>query len=507
MEEEKYLIEAKEVDKSFAGVHALDHVRFNLKGGEVHALLGENGAGKSTLVKILSGVYQMDSGEIWYDGKRLAFATPKMAQDWGMGIIHQELNLCPHLTVAQNIFIGREKRNGIVLNERAQNKAAKEILAMIGGEQINPAEKVGKLTVSKQQMVEIAKALSMNTRVLIMDEPTSSMSSREIDQLFDVILKLKKQGVGIIYISHRMEELKRIVDRVSIYRDGAYIATREFNEADMDLYIQMMVGRKLDQTYPRVEIAPGKVVFRAEHVSRGRMLKDCSFDLREGEILAFAGLDGAGRTALARAVFGADPVDTMDLYKNGRKLTVRNTQDAIGNGIVYAPEDRKKQGLAVKMTVMENITIASLDQALSRRYVISRKKETCFCEDMIERLRIKTPSLEQRVRNLSGGNQQKIVFAKWLLKDPDIFFFDEPTRGIDVGAKREIYRILNELKERKKAIVLISSELPEILGVSDRVLVMCEGRVQKILDTKETTQEEIMYYASMFRPESQEDQE
>jgi ABC-type sugar transport system ATPase subunit len=357
MEEEKYLIEAKDVDKSFAGVHALDHVRFNLKGGEVHALLGENGAGKSTLVKILSGVYQMDSGEIWYDGKRLAFATPKMAQDWGMGIIYQELNLCPHLTVAQNIFIGREKRNGIVLNERAQNKAAKEILAMIGGEQINPAEKVGKLTVSKQQMVEIAKALSMNTRVLIMDEPTSSMSSREIDQLFEVILKLKKQGV------------------------------------------------------------------------------------------------------------------------------------------------------AVKMTVMENITIASLDQALSRRYVISRKKEACFCEDMIERLRIKTPSLEQRVRNLSGGNQQKIVFAQWLLKYPDIFFFDEPTRGIDVGAKREIYRILNELKERKKAIVLISSELPEILGVSDRVLVMCEGRVQKILDTKETTQEEIMYYASMFRPESQENQE
>ena len=494
----EYLIKAENVQKVFPGVLALKGVDFDLKPGEVHALIGENGAGKSTLVKILSGVLLKDGGTIYYDGKPIEFNTPREAQDWGISIIFQEMNLCQHLTVAQNIFIGREKSNGFLLDEKKQNEAARKILDSLNATDISPTDVVSTLAISKQQIVEISKALSVNSKVLIMDEPTSSLSDNEIEELFKIIRKLKKSKVGIIYISHRLDELSEIVDRVSVFRDGEYIASLDFCKDNVQQYIQMMVGRELDKQYPRVEMQHGEEILSVSGINRGKTLKNCAFNLYKGEILAFAGLDGSGRTELARAIFGADPVDSMELKKNGQSIQVKSVRDAIKNGITYAPEDRKRQGLAIRMTVQENITLSTMELIAGLFGYINKDKDQDMASRMIKRLNIKTPSIWQKVCNLSGGNQQKLVIAKWLLKDPDILIFDEPTRGIDVGAKTEIYNILNDLKARGKAIILISSELPEVLGVSDRVLVMCDGQVKTILNTAETNQEEIMWYATQF---------
>ncbi|MEW9081794.1 sugar ABC transporter ATP-binding protein [Caldanaerobacter subterraneus] len=494
------LIRMENISKEFPGVKALKNVNFEIKKGEVHALVGENGAGKSTLIKILSGVYSKDSGKIYFDGREVEINSPKEAQQLGISVIHQELNLCLHLTVAQNIFLGREFVKNGVIDEKKQNEEAKKILEKLNVN-IDPAEYVKNLSVSQQQMVEIAKAISMEAKVIIMDEPTSAISEKETEELFKVIGELKKQGKSIIYISHRLEELNRIVDRVTVLRDGEHIITANLRDLTIDDIIRYMVGRKLEEKYPRVYVNRGKKILEVRGLSQGTRLKDISFDLYEGEILGFAGLVGAGRTEVARAIFGADKFDKGEILINGKKVEINSPIDAIKNGLAYVPEDRKLTGLALNLSVLANITLATMDNVVNMLGVINSVKERKIGEKIIRDLKIKTPSLFQRVQNLSGGNQQKVIVGRWLLREPQIYIFDEPTRGIDVGAKIEIYNILNNLKQEGKGIIVISSELSEIMGITDRVVVMCEGRITAILETSKTTQEEIMYYATLYKKE------
>jgi len=473
-------------------------VQFELMAGEVHALMGENGAGKSTLMKILAGVYTRDSGEMLYDGKPVDFTSPREAQAAGIGIIHQELQLMNHLTVAQNMFISREPRGrlGLFLDEDKLNAQAREILARMHVN-LDPRTVVESLTVASQQMVEIAKALSFDSRVLIMDEPTSALNDAEIAELFRIIRQLKERGVGIIYISHKMDELKRIADRVTVMRDGQYIATVPMATTPMDTLIAMMVGRQLAEAeHEMPDTSANEVVLEARGICRGTMVRDASFVLRRGEILGFAGLMGAGRTELARAVFGADRIDAGEVFVNGQKVVIGSPEDAVANGIGYLSEDRKHFGLATGMDVETNIALASMKSFLSIGFFIDRAAVESAGERYVRQLGIKTPSVRQQVRLLSGGNQQKIVIAKWLLRDCQVLFFDEPTRGIDVGAKAEIYRLLNELAAQGKAIGIISSELPEVLRMSHRVLVMCEGRITGELAAREASQEKIMQLAT-----------
>lgn len=489
------LLRLENISKAFPGVKALQNIRFELKKGEVHVLLGENGAGKSTLVKILSGVYKKDSGDIFIEEQKVDIDSPKKAQELGISTIYQELSLCPHLSVAENVFLGREFTKNGILSKKQQEKATKDLLKIVGVN-IEPQEIVGDLTIAKQQVVEIAKALSMNSRILIMDEPTSALSEKEVSELFRVIKELKKRGVGIIYISHKLEELKQIADRVTVLRDGQYIKTVEYNNTDLDELIKLMVGRKLEEKYPRVETKIGKKLLSVKNI-RNKWVKDCSFELFAGEIVGLFGLVGAGRSELARAIFGADPMEAGEIYLNGNKINITSPSDAISNGIVYIPENRKSEGLAVEMNVMENLSLPSLLEFSNRLGVINKKREKEFCANIVEKLAIKTPSLTEEVKNLSGGNQQKIVVGKWLMRNPRILIFDEPTRGIDVLAKIEIYNIINSLKQQGKGIIFISSELPEILGICDRVLVMRGGEITASLLTKNTNQEEIMYYATL----------
>ncbi|GMO43773.1 MAG: sugar ABC transporter ATP-binding protein [Treponemataceae bacterium] len=495
-----YLVNVRGVSKAFSGVQALSDVQFNLKSGEVHALLGENGAGKSTLMKIISGVYTRDSGEMYISGKKIeGNLTPQSAQQHGIGIIHQELNLCPHLTVAENIFLNREfTGGGLVLQSNKQNDEAARYLKTLNLN-IDPRAPVRSLPVSKQQMVEICKTLSMNANIIIMDEPTSALTEKEIDDLFRVIERLKSEGRGIIYISHRLEELSRIVDRVTILRDGKFVQTLNFADTNLDEIIKLTVGRALTEKFPRIETERGEKVLEARGLCSpaGAGVKDVSFSLYKGEILAFAGLMGAGRTELMRALSGADKPSAGEIFLNGEKLKVRTPIDAIRAGLFSAPEDRKLDGLCVKMTVRENVTLPNLD-LVSRFGVVARKKEAETATSTVRNLKVKTPGIEQYVRNLSGGNQQKIVVGKWLLRDASVVIFDEPTRGIDVASKIEIYNLMNELKKNGVAVMFVSSELPEVLGMSDRIIVMCAGRVTGELITKNTRQEEIMSYATKY---------
>ncbi len=495
------LVSIRNLSKSFPGVRALDNCQFELQQGEVHALMGENGAGKSTLMKVLAGVYQKDEGEILIDGKPVDIPDPRTAQALGIGIVHQELNLMNHLSAAQNIFIGREPRGrlGVFIDERELNRKAAEIFERMRLK-LNPRTLVGELTVAKQQMVEIAKALSFHSRVLIMDEPTAALNDAEIEDLFRIIRQFKSEGVGIVYISHKMDELKRISDRVTVMRDGQYVATVPAATTPMETIIGMMVGRQLD-TAPRhpshaAEMAESAVVLEVKGITRGTTLKNASFKLHRGEILGFAGLMGAGRTELARAVFGADPRDSGDIYVHGRKVSIASPKDAVRHRIGYLSEDRKQFGLATGMDVKANVALASMNDFVSLGMFLDQQRIQQAAERFINQLRIKTPSVHQQVRLLSGGNQQKIVIAKWLLRDCDILFFDEPTRGIDVGAKSEIYKLIDALAAEGKAIVMISSELPEILRMSHRVLVMCEGRITGELAAGEATQEKIMHLAT-----------
>ncbi|MEZ2350252.1 sugar ABC transporter ATP-binding protein [Caballeronia sp. RCC_10] len=492
------LISVSKLSKSFPGVRALHEVQFELMPGEVHALMGENGAGKSTLMKILAGVYSRDSGEMFVDGKPVEFTSPREAQALGIGIIHQELHLMNHLTVAQNIFIGREPRKlmGLLLDEDKLNRAAHDILARMHVN-LDPRTVVDTLTVASQQMVEIAKALSFDSRVLIMDEPTSALNDAEIAELFRIIRQLKERGVGIVYISHKMDELEQISDRVTVLRDGEYVATVGTRETSVETIIGMMVGRTLtDLTSFLGGSEQGDVALDVRHLNAGPLVRDVSFTLRKGEILGFAGLMGAGRTEVARAVFGADPIESGEIYVKGAKASIRRPSDAVTRGIGYLSEDRKRFGLATGMDVESNIVMSDLGKFLWAGMFLRRGRIRKSASHFIKLLAIRTPSPTQPVRLLSGGNQQKIVIAKWLERDCDVLFFDEPTRGIDVGAKSEIYRLLRSLAGQGKAIVMISSELPEILRMSDRIVVMCEGRITGELSASEATQERIMQLAT-----------
>lgn len=481
--------------KTFPGVMALDHAFFELKPGQVHILLGENGAGKSTLMKILCGAYQKDSGKIFIKSKEVEIGSVHKAQELGIGIVYQELNLIHSLTVAENIFLGRQPTVNGSVDWKEMNRQTQSLLNDLGMN-INPKAMVGEMSVAMQQMVEVAKAISLNIDVLIMDEPTSSLGDKEIEDLYRIIRRLKARGVGIVYISHRMEELKEIGDAVSVYRDGQYIQTLEITpELDMDELIKLMVGRDISEQYPKKIVPITDEILRVEGISDGKFLKNCSFRLRKGEILGFSGLVGAGRTELMRAVTGVDPKTAGKVFFCGNEVQINSFRDAINLGIGFLTEDRKGQGLVLGMSARENMTLVGLQKIL-RMGNIDYKKEREVAVTMIEDLAIKVSGPEQQVVNLSGGNQQKVVLAKWLFADCDVLIFDEPTRGIDVGAKVEIYKIIGSLAERGVGVIVVSSDLPEILGICDRVIVMHEGTTAADLDIKEATQELVMTYAT-----------
>ena len=491
------IVEMKHICKSFYGIRALDDASFDLRKGEVMALLGENGAGKSTLVKILSGVYTRDSGEMKLFGQDIeGNLSPKKAQELGITIIHQELNMCNHLTVAQNVFLGREIRKGGILNEAEMNKRTQAVLDSLKITDIKPNTVVGDLQVSKQQMVEIAKAVETKSRILIMDEPTSALTNKEIDKLFEIIRDLKSKGVGIVYISHRLEELKDIVDRVIIMRDGHFIKECDFKDITMDEIIKNMVGREIKNKFPRIKVEKGEKIFSVKNLCSGKMVNNVSFDAYKGEILGIAGLMGAGRTETTRAIFGADRKDCGTIEVDGKEIIIKNPRDAIKQGVVLVPEDRKKDGLCTKLSIKHNIALPNLDILCSKLGILKRNEESLMLDKAVKSLNIKLANGDVNAASLSGGNQQKIVIAKWLSRNSKVVIFDEPTRGIDVGAKIEIYNLMNKLKSEGKGVVFVSSELPEVLGIADRIIVMCEGHITGELMAKDATQEKIMYYST-----------
>ncbi|GAB6859337.1 sugar ABC transporter ATP-binding protein [Microbacterium xylanilyticum] len=485
------------ISKGFPGVQALKGVNLEVRAGEVLVLVGENGAGKSTLMKILSGIYAKDEGTITFEGREVELTSPLQAQHLGITIIHQELNMMPDLTVAQNIYVGREPRTGPFLSERRLNEQAAELLKRLGID-LDAKRRVGDLTVAEQQMVEIAKALSFNAKVLIMDEPTSALTDAEVETLFRLIEQLKAKGTGIVYISHRMDELRRLADRVTVLRDGAYIGSLEKAEIDISKVIEMMVGRHVDEsTRPAVkDFSAEPVVLEVEGLSTKSLLADVSFDLRRGEILGFAGLMGAGRTETARAVIGADHRDGGTIRIAGRPVRIRQPEDAVKHGVGYLSEDRKLLGLMLDQDVTFNTVLASLSSYTNALGWMGDRKAKNQTKQYVQQLRVKTPSVNQVVKLLSGGNQQKVVIARWLMRDCDILIFDEPTRGIDIGAKEEIYRLMQQLADAGKSIIVISSELPEILRVANRIVVFANGRIKGTLRNEEATQEKIMHLAA-----------
>jgi ribose transport system ATP-binding protein len=484
---------------TFAGVTALDGVDFDLRAGEVHAVCGENGAGKSTLMKVMSGILQPDAGSISFRGKPMRFDCVQAAAACGVVMIHQELNLVPHLSVAENIYLGREPRRGCFIDRRRQRADAQRCLDRLGVA-VRPDDAVAGLSIAQQQMVEIAKALSMDAAVLIMDEPTSSLTGTETARLFSVVRDLRRQGVGIVYISHRLDEMAEIVDRVTVLRDGRNVGTWDFAATSVDRIVESMVGRPLQAKFPpRRSVPTGEVLLRVQGLQRRGAAAAVDFDLRRGEILGFAGLIGAGRTELARAVFGADPIEAGSVELEGRALRIRSPRDAIGHGIAYLSEDRKGQGLAVGMSVAHNVTLAHVAAVCNPVGFIRRGVEEAAAQSYVESLAIRTPGVHQRAQLLSGGNQQKVVIAKWLFRQARVIFFDEPTRGVDVAAKYAIHDLIDRLASQGIGAVLISSELPEILGMTDRVAVFHAGRIAGVLDTRRTSQEEIMHYASGHR--------
>lgn len=490
------LLEMKGISKRFRGVQALNGVNFDLREGEVHALVGENGAGKSTLMKVLTGIHQPDAGEIFYLGKPYAVKNIGESQALGISMVHQELNMMNDLTVAQNIFIGREMRSGFIIKDNDMVKETRAIFDHIGID-IDPKIKLGRLTVGKQQMVEIAKAVSRNCKVLILDEPTAALTQTEIDELFRIMADLKSKGIGMIYISHRMDEIKTISDRITVMRDGEYVGTVDTDSVTKDEIINMMIGRVVYEDPKTHSEVPedAETVLEVKNLTSGNLFKNVSFKLRKGEVLGFSGLMGAGRTEVARAIFGADPIDSGEIYVNGKPVSIKSPKDAVNLGIGYLSEDRKRYGLMLDKSVAENTALASLDKYIKFGIINDRKiKEEAQIENA--KLKTKTPSMEQALKNLSGGNQQKVIIARWLIKNSDILIFDEPTRGIDVGAKSEIYTLMNELARSGKSIIMISSELVEILRMSDRVLVMCEGKKTGELDISEANQEKIMQLAT-----------
>lgn len=485
------------IDKSFPGVHALKAVGLEVRKGEVHALMGENGAGKSTLMKILTGIYTKDQGTILYEGKEVEFLNPGEAQEAGISIVHQELNMMNHLTVAQNIFIGREFMKGKLIDDRRMNEEANRLFQWLNIS-IDPSEVMGKLTVGKQQMCEIAKAISRECKVIVFDEPTAALTETEIDELFKIIRDLRSREMGIVYISHRMDEIKVITDRVTVMRDGEMAGTVITAETTKEEIINMMVGRVIYEKPKEKSNVPSNapVVLKVKKLNAGKLVRDISFELHKGEILGVSGLMGAGRTETARALFGADEKESGEVYVNGRKTHIRTPADGVRAGICYLSEDRKRYGVILDKTLAENTTMASLEKFMKGIFINTRKEKR-VSEEYVKKLSIKTPGVDQKVMNLSGGNQQKVVIAKWLVRDCDILIFDEPTRGVDVGAKGEIYHLMNELVKQGKSIIMISSEMTEILRMSDRIMIMCEGRKTGELSIEEASQEKIMNIATM----------
>ncbi len=492
------IVHMENISKSFPGVKALDNVSFELCAGEVMALLGENGAGKSTLMKILSGVYTRDQGTVTISGETVGDLTPKSAEHHGVAIIHQELNMCPHLSVAENMFLGKESvLPGGILNNHSMKDEARKVLRELQID-MDVDALVGDLPVSKQQMVEIAKALSSHARILIMDEPTSALTNKEIDDLFIIINRLKSQGHGIVYISHRLEELKHIVDRVTVMRDGRFITKGSFDSFTMDQIISHMVGREITNQFPRLDTEAGKEIFEVRDLNAGRMVRDVSFTLREGEIVGIAGLMGAGRTETTRAIFGIDHRESGQFFLDGKEIFISSPGSAISQGIVLAPEDRKKDGLCTKLSIRENIALPNLDTLCNPLGVVNRGKERELVDRTRKLFSVKMSDQEAPAASLSGGNQQKIVVGKWLARNSRVVMFDEPTRGIDVAAKVEIYNLMNDLKQKGIAVLFVSSEMPEIMGISDRVIVMCDGRITGEFAAGDMSQEKIMEAATHF---------
>ena len=491
------LVQMKNISKSFSGTKVLKGVNLELGHGEILALLGENGAGKSTLMKILSGIYSKDEGEIYLDGELCHFQNPKEAQNKGVAIIHQEMNLCNDLSVSENIFLGREVMEGLSLNHKKMDEEAQKILDDLGIS-MKSTELAGDLKVSEQQMVEIAKALSQDAKVLIMDEPTSALSRKEIEDLFRVIRKLRDEGRGIIYISHRLDELRAIVDKVSILRDGENVISGGLKDFSIDDIIRHMVGREIQDKFPRIHSEKGKEILRVERLNAGPKVRDISFSLYEGEILGIAGLMGAGRTEMTRALFGVDEKTSGKIYLFGEEVKANSPKDSIELGMALIPEDRRKDGLCTDLSIRENISLPNLDSMKNSLGILSKVLELKISEDTIKSLNVKAKDREMISKNLSGGNQQKVVLGKWLVRNPKVILFDEPTRGIDIGAKVEIYQIMNDLKKKGVGVLFISSEMEEVLGMSDRILIFCDGRITGELSREEANQENILKFATKY---------
>lgn len=491
---EKYYVEMRNITKSFGGVHALKNVNFRIASGKVNILIGENGAGKSTLMKILAGAYQEDSGQILIDGKETKITNSQSALEKGIVMVYQELNLVPGMTVMDNLYLGVEKAHNGFLDKKAARLVAQELLDMynLG---IRADDLIEDLNVGKQQMIEIIKAVSKEAKVIVMDEPTSSLSQKECEELFDMIRTLTQDGVGIVYISHRMEEIFRIGDYITVMRDGEYVGDWEMKEIDQNFLVRQMVGREVSQMFPKEPVPIGDIILRVDNITKQGMFRDVSFELKRGEILGVAGLIGAGRTEVALSIFGRYKVDSGDIYLNGKKVVISDPHSAIVHRIAYVPEDRKRQGLDLNNRIRDNISISNMDR-VGQGGIVNAVRENALVEEMIKILHIKTPSSMQLAGNLSGGNQQKVVLAKWISRELDVLILDEPTRGVDVGAKEEIHKLIVELARKGMGIIMISSELPEILGMSDRILVMHEGRVTGIMDKEEATQENIMEKAT-----------
>lgn len=492
------LLSMNNICKSFPGVKALDCVSLTLKRGSVHALMGENGAGKSTLMKILFGIYEKDSGEIFLDGERVEFKNPKEALLSGVAMVHQELSQAQKMSVSENIWLGRYPKSlGFVVREKLMYNKTKELFDSLSIS-TDPRIKIGNLTVAQRQMIEIAKAVSYNSKVIVLDEPTSSLSSKEAEKLFSMIEKLKNMGCGIIYISHKMEEILKICDTVTVMRDGKHIKTEDASELDTDKIISLMVGRQMDERFPQKTNTPNEIYLRVENISsKYQNVKDVSFYARRGEVLGFAGLDGAGRSELFENIFGLSARSGGKIYLGDREIRNKNPREAIKNGFAFLTEERRATGIFSILDICENTTVSSLKN-YRRGFYLSDRRRREETENQIKIMRVKTPDGKTKIRALSGGNQQKVILSRWILTSPDVLILDEPTRGIDVGAKYEIYKIINELAQNGKCIIVISSELPELLGVCDRIYVMSNGQIAGELDVKNTDQEEIMSLATKF---------
>lgn len=496
------VLEARGISKQFGSFYALQDVGFSVYPGEVNVLIGENGAGKSTLMKILSGVYTKDTGEIFLDGEKVEIQSPVKAETLGIGTVYQELTLAPQLSVAENLYLGSDlvtNHLGIV-DWKFLYKQSREILRELVGMDVDTRQKVSELGIAQQQMVEIARVVSRNTKILILDEPTAVLTSREVEKLFEIITRLKKQGIAIIYISHRLEEIFSMGDRVTVLRDGKLVGVELVKNIDTDKLISMMVGRSLENQFPRGDFSDieKREVLKVENLNRGNAVKEVSFTVSTGEILGFAGLVGAGRTEVARLIFGADTKDSGDIYIHGKKVQIRSTQEAIKQGIALLPEDRKGQGLVLKRSVSENTTMINLKKICSRLGIISHSKENHAVQEVVKQLRIAVADVKNPVSSLSGGNQQKVVIAKWMFGSADIVIFDEPTRGIDVGAKTEVYQVMNEMVRQGKAVIMISSEMPELIGMCTRVITMREGRITGEFDNEVSASQEELLAAMMM---------